>query len=218
MTKVGKCLVVFAVGASFAFLGFAWVSLMGGPSWDAERGALPEYTIEKGAEPDGKWTVQDRVTGESVTVPSPTVQASAIVAARNDLKKKQEEEIKRLKDQTATDKQQFAEMRKFNEADAKALEARVKDLGAQLNDLNAKILKLSTEIVQRSQEAQAVRTEAAKRREDVYRLSHELEEIRADNFRADELQRKLNDQLVRLNGVVAALENRNKQLHEQIGK
>ncbi len=83
MTKFGKCLVVFAVGASFAFLGFAWVSMMGGPNWDAEAAALPDYTIQKTGD---KWTVNERVGGASVSVQRSTVEAAAIIAAREDLR------------------------------------------------------------------------------------------------------------------------------------
>lgn len=216
MTKLGKCLVIFVVGASFAFLGFAWVSMMGGPNWNAEAAALPGYAIEKGEGPEGKWSVTDRVTGKSVPVKSPGVQASAVVAAREDLEKKQREEITALQKQTDDYKAKLANVRKFNEADVKALEARVKDLTGQLDELNAKILKMSSDVVKRSQDTQAVRAEAAKRREDVFRLTRELEEIQADKFRSDELQKKLNDQLVQLNGVLTTLESRNKQLRQQL--
>src|SRR5256885_1700601 len=115
MTKLGKCLVVFAVGASFAFLGFAWVSLMGGPNMEAEAGALPEYTIQKEDGPDGKWTVKDRVSGRSVTVAAANVQAAALIAARRDLKKQQDDELKKLQDETAKDKAKLAEVKKQNE-------------------------------------------------------------------------------------------------------
>ncbi len=86
MTKFAKCLVVFAVFASFAFLGFAWVSMMGGPNWDAEASALPDYSIQKSGD---KWSVTERVGGATVSVPRASVEASAIIAARDDLQKKQ---------------------------------------------------------------------------------------------------------------------------------
>ena len=182
MTKIGKCLVVFVVGASFAFLGFAWVSMMGGPNWDAEAAALPDYTIQKSD--DGRWTVTERVGAASVSVqPSSTVEAAAIIAARDDLQKKQQAEIDRLKKETKDFQADTAEIQKFNAADVKALAARVQELNQQLEGLNTKILNLSNDVVKRSQEAQAIRTEAAKRREDVFRLTRELREIRADNFR-----------------------------------
>jgi predicted RNase H-like nuclease (RuvC/YqgF family) len=213
MTKFGKCLVVFAVGASFAFLGFAWVSMMGGPNWDAEAAALPEYTIEKSAD---KWTVKERVGGAAVSVPRSTVEASAIVAAREDLQKKQEAEINRLQQETKDFQAATAEVRKFNAADVKALEARVAELNGQLEGLNTKIMNLSNDVVKRSQEAQAIRTEVTKRREDVFRLTRELREIRADNYRADDMQKRLHDQLVQLNGVELALKSRNKQLRSEV--
>jgi hypothetical protein len=44
-----------------------------------------------------------------------------------------------------------------------------------------------------------------------------LSEIRTDHFRSEELERKLRDQLVRLDGVIANLESRNQQLREAAG-
>jgi chromosome segregation ATPase len=216
MTKFAKCLVVFVVGASFAFLGFAWVSMMGGPNWDAEAAALPGYEFTKGT--DGQWKVTERATGQAVAVSQyPTVRASAILAARKDLADKQEAEIKKLKAPTADYKTRLAEAKKFNDVDSKAMEARVQQLNVQLDSLHKKILELSGEVVKRSQDTQAIRTEAAKRREDVFRLTRELTEIRTDHFRSEELERKLRDQLVRLDGVIASLESRNKQLREAVG-
>jgi chromosome segregation ATPase len=213
MTKFAKCLVVFAVFASFAFLGFAWVAMMGGPNWDAEAASLSDYTIQKSGD---KWTVTERVGGASVNVSRASVEAAAIIAARDDLQKRQKAEIDRLTSETKEFKAKAAEIRKLNAADVKALEARVAELNQQLEGLNTKILSLSNDVVKRSQEAQAIRTEATKRREDVFRLTRELKEIRADNFRADEMQKKLRDQLVQLNGVELALEIRNKQLRGDV--
>jgi SMC interacting uncharacterized protein involved in chromosome segregation len=215
MTKFAKCLVVFAVGASFAFLGFAWVSMMGGPNWGAEAAALPGYEFTKGE--DGKWKVTERATGQSVTVKSPTVRAAAILAAREDLTKRREDEIKNLSGPTAAYKKKLDEAKQFNAADTKAMEARVKELNAQLEALNTQILALSSNIVKQSQNVQQVRDEAAKRRADVFRLTRELAEIKTDHFRSEELERKLRDQLVRLDGVIASLESRNKQLREAVG-
>jgi predicted RNase H-like nuclease (RuvC/YqgF family) len=215
MTKFAKCLVVFAVGASFAFLGFAWVSMMGGPNWDAEAAALPGYEFTKAE--GGSWTVRDRATGQAITVKSPTVRASAILAAREDLAKKQDDETQKLSGPTAKYKKNLADAQKLNQADTKAMEARVQQLNTQLENLNAKILELSGDVVKRSQEAQLIRNEAAKRREDVFRLTRELAEIHTDQFRSEELERKLRDQLVRLDGVIVNLESRNQQLREAVG-
>jgi predicted RNase H-like nuclease (RuvC/YqgF family) len=213
MTKLGKCLVVFAVGASFAFLGFAWVSMMGGPNWDAEAHALPDYTIQKSGD---SWKVTERVGGAPVSVSKASVEAAAVVAARQDLEKKQKDEISRLEKETKDFRAKTDEIKKLNAADLKALQARVAELNKQLEDLNTKILNLSNDVVKRSQEAQAIRTEATKRREDVFRLTRELHEIRADHYRADDLQKRLRDQLIQLNGVELALENRNNQLRHDV--
>lgn len=215
MTKLGKTLVVFAFGASFAFLGFAWVSLMAGTNWDAEAAALPGYSIQKGEGPDGKWTAVDRVTGKAVSVPTGNVEASAVIAVRKDLDKQQKDEIAAANSEAETYAKRLAEVHKYNEADTKALQTRVQVLTSQLEELNKTILSLSNDVVKRSQEAQALRTEATKRREDVFRLTRELAEIQADHFRSGELAKKLQDQLARLEGAVTGLESRNKQLREE---
>jgi chromosome segregation ATPase len=212
VTKFGKCLVVFIVAASFAILGFAWVSANGGPNWDAEARALPEYTIEKSS---GKWSVTDRETGTAVSVQQPSVEAAAVLAARKDMKTKMDKEAAELKTDTDACRAKLVKARNDNEADVNALEARVKELNEQLTTLDDKILGLSNEVVKHSQDAQAIRTEVAKRREDVYRLSRELEELRGDKFRADQLASRLRDQLYRLAGVVMTLETRNRQLRAQ---
>jgi chromosome segregation ATPase len=160
--------------------------------------------------------VKERVGGASVSVSRGSVEASAVIAAREDLQKKQQAEIDRLKKETKAYKDETAEIKKLNAADVKALEARVAGLHQQLENLNAKVLALSNDVVKRSQEAQAIRTEATKRREDVFRLTRELKEIRADNYRADELQKRLRDELTQLNGVELALVSRNKQLHSDV--
>jgi chromosome segregation ATPase len=212
MTKLGKSLVVFIVAASFAVLGFAWVSGNGGPNWDSEAAALPEYTIQKS---DSKWSVTDRETGAAVSVQQPTVEAAAVLAARKDLKSKMDKEAADLKKDAENYRAQVVKVRKDNETDVKALDARVKELIGQVAALDEKILGLSNDVVKHSQEAQTVRTEVAKRREDVFRLVRELEEIRADKFRADQLASRLRDQLYRLSGVATALEGRNRQLKSQ---
>ncbi len=214
MTKIAKCLVVFVVGASFAFLGFAWVSMMGGPNWEAESAALPGYQISKGD--DGKWKVTERATGQNISVPNATVRASAILAARKDQADKRDAEINALKKPTEAYKKKLDEAKKLNEIDTKAMEARVQQLDKQLQDLNTKIINLSQDVVKRSLDARAVRDEASKRREDVFRLTRELAEIHTDHSRSEELERKLRDQLVRLDGVIINLESRNKQLREAI--
>jgi hypothetical protein len=217
MTKLGKCLVVLAVGVAFAFLGFAWVSMMGGPNWEAEAAALPNYAFQKSEGPAPKWSVKEADTGENVNVPAVGTQAAAVIAARRHLQQKQQAEIDRLQKETESYKQKLGQVRAMNETDVKALAARVEELVGQLAALNDKILSLSNEVVKRSQEAQALRTEVTKRREDVFRLTRELDEIRGDQFRADELQKKLHDQLTRLEGTLATLEERNGQLRRQVG-
>lgn len=126
MTTVSKCLVVFAVAASLAFLGFAAAVLQGGANLKAqlkdpllrdyvfetavskEKGTT--YSVKKrkpesgAAQPaDGEEVAEgdeeaagSAPTGESLQRDS-AVLAQVIIAARKDLKKEQDDEKERLR-------------------------------------------------------------------------------------------------------------------------
>jgi len=214
MNKYSKPLVVFTAAASITFLAFSAVSTVGGPNWDAEAELLPDYKIEAVEGETTTWKVTNNRTGQAVSTTAPEVYAAAIIAARKDIDKLQGAEIARLNEETTEVKARLAEAIKLREADVQAMAQREANLSAQLDAVNKKILDTQNAAVAKSQEAQAIRADAEKRREDVYRLKRELEEIKADRYQALEHQKKLQDYLTRLEGVIGPLERRQEELEQ----
>ncbi len=212
MNIYGKILVVFTAAASITFLGATAISLLGGPNWSAEAAELPGYTIEEVAGEKPTWKVTERVSGQNIPVTKSEVHAAAIIAARKHLGTELDKKTQANNAKTTELKNQLAEAVKLREMDIEAMKKREAELAAQLEEVNQKIVTTQTETVRKSQEAQSIRAEAGKRRGDVYRLKRELEEIRAEQYTANEQLKQLRDSLIRLDGVIQPLERRQKQL------
>ena len=212
MNKYSKPLVVFTAAASITFLGFSAVSLVGGPNWSAEAALLPDYSIEAVEGDKVTWKVTERLTGANVPVQKSEVEAAAIIAARKHLGAKLDNEAKSLTAKTQEARTKLTEAVKLREADTAAMKKRETEMAAQFEAVNQKSLDSQNQAVRKSQEAQAVRAEAEKRREDVFRLKRELDEIRVDLFRTVEQLKKLQDHKIRLDGVIGPLERRQEQL------
>jgi chromosome segregation ATPase len=213
MNKYSKPLAVFIAAAAFTFLGFAAVSSVGGTNWNAESEQLsPAYTIESVPGDKITWKATDNVTGKAVNPSKPEVQASAVIAARRDLDKKQKEEIGKLNAATAEANGKRETAEKLRTLDTEALKKRAEELQTKLAEVNKQILDIRGESIRKAQESQAIRAEAERRRGDVYRLERELAEIEADLYQATEHQKFLRDHLERLNGMIGPLERRHEQL------
>jgi len=125
---------------------------------------------------------------------------------------KLDNEAKSLTAKTQEARTKLTEAVKLREADTAAMKKRETEMAAQFEAVNQKSLDSQNQAVRKSQEAQAVRAEAEKRREDVFRLKRELDEIRVDLFRTVEQLKKLQDHKIRLDGVIGPLERRQEQL------
>lgn len=99
-------------------------------------------------------------------------------------------------------------------ADIAALEQSVSALSDTLTRQEQTRDQLSRDLQALMVETTEVRNETTDRREDVMRLQNELEELRTDKFRLEELQRILTDRLVRLQLENQALEVRLQQFQE----
>ena len=125
MTTVSKCLVVFAVAASLAFLGFASAVLQGGPNYQSQlkdpmlNGYVFETTKVQKATEEMKagttiYTVKTRRpiqdadgnSAEEVLEQDSPILTKVIIAARTHLKKKQEDELQRIREGYKDDDEQ----------------------------------------------------------------------------------------------------------------
>ena len=233
MTKFGQVLTVCIAAASVAFMAFAVASTVGGPNWYGDEGiqALPDYLFELAPgtpETPPTWSVKTRRTQESVP-PTTPILAHAVLAARRDLTKKQIAQTSELDSQInnvpspvmpanngnpamITLAEKIALSEKANDDDLKAMATREIELVAEFKALQAEIAAITDKIITTTQESQTTRAEADRRREDVFRLQNQIEEIYTDRFRAIEQQKKLRDLLVRLRGSIARAQRRKNQL------
>lgn len=216
MTTIGKVLVIVTAAASLAFLGFAAVTLVGGPNWEAEATQLPDYIIERVEGEVPTWSVKTRRTGESVAQGLKSLSA-AVVAARKDLKQKQETKLGQINGDIPKVEQDLKATKQAIEVDIQAMDRREAELVAELTTLNNRIEQLSEDGLAKSREAQAVRIEVEKRREEVFRLRNLLSALQTDHFRSDDQARKLHELLTRLQGDIDRLERRYEQLKQQLG-
>jgi len=219
-TTFSKCLSVFVAVAALLFLGFAAVSLVGGPNWAARNADLTGYEFElsEGENPEWSWT---RRSDQQKSKTNPPILPAAIVAARADLKTKQDAQIQELKQQITAAKAKQIEADKLIAEDEVALANRQKLLLAerrQIHDeIEAQQQKNTGKITKGTDQTpgtQSIRDEITLRREDVYRLRAQLEEIQTDRYRATRQMEKLEDLLTQLQGDIKKLERRQEQLKQ----
>ena len=212
MTTFGKIFTIFITLASLAFMGFAVVTYHGGPNYQAEQvEKLPDYVLKVSTDKPPKWAVETRRLAETVNT-STTTLPGVIVAARKHLDQQLDEEIKPLDGEILAVEARIAEAKKLIEIDLAGLKKREKELQAELDALLVEIKDVSDQGIKKSQESYAVRDETARRREDVFRLWNQLEEIRTDYYRAVAQAEKLDDLLIRVRGSIDRSQRRNDQL------
>ena len=234
MTTVSKCLVVFAVAASLAFLGFASAVLQGGPNYESQLKdpMLNGYVFETTKNKDGKitYTVTTRrpqadAEGklvEKVLEKGSPVLTKVIIAARNHLKSQQEDELQRIRREVDGYEEKGRKIpglqEKINRAiqeideDKEAFQKRAALLVADLQRIQKAISDVTETAQNETAKAEQLQITATRRREDVYRLKNQLEEIETDIFRADKQRENLQDLLIRVQSKVQRLQRRNKQL------
>lgn len=212
MTKISKSLCVFVLVACLAFMGVAAVTSIGGANWHIERDQLTgDYTFETTLGETTTYAVKSRQTDQQLTA-SPKSLAATIIAARKDLVEVQKKKIEALQTETTTFKTQHQMWTSLTAADEAAMTVRCDQLASELATLNQQIDGAAKQNIAKVEKTQnTLRTNEA-RREEVYRLLAQLDEIRTDRFQINEQQKRLRDLLIRKQGVVSRLKRRQVQL------
>ncbi len=212
MTKISKSLCVFVLVACLAFMGVAAVTSIGGANWHIERDQLTgDYTFETTLGETTTYAVKSRQTDQQLTA-SPKSLAATVIAARKDLVEVQKKKIEALQTETTTFKTQHQMWTSLTAADEAAMTVRCDQLASELATLNQQIDDASKQNIAKVEKTQnTLRTNEA-RREEVYRLLAQLDEIRTDRFQINEQQKRLRDLLIRKQGVVSRLKRRQVQL------
>jgi len=216
LTTISKCLAVFTVVASVLFLGVAVISTAAGPNWAGDIEELPEFVFtETKSESGTTWGVKSRSDAEFSKT---GILPEAIVAARKELKTKQDDRINELRAQITAVTARLAGAKQLIEVDLKAIGTRIVQLSTDLADINQQILDKTSAGTKTAEEISQVQANTETRREEVIRLQAKLEEIRADKFRAKEQQKRLIDLLARVTGNIDRVERRNQQLRKSLNK
>lgn len=102
--------------------------------------------------------------------------------------------------------------------DIAAVQSQIARLQAILGNLNNQREQASKTLQDLIVQTTAVREETTDRRQDVMRLQNELEELRTDKFRLEQIRRVLTDRLVRLQLENQALDLRMQQLQSLVNQ
>lgn len=212
MTKISKSLCVFVLVACLAFMGVAAVTSIGGANWNIERDQLTgDYTFETTLGETTTYAVKSRQTDQQLTA-SPKSLAATVIAARKDLVEVQKKKIEALQAETTTFKTQHQMWTTLTAADEAAMTVRCDQLASELATLNQQIDDISKQNIAKVEKIQNTLQTSAARREEVFRLLAQLDEIRTDRFQINEQQKRLRDLLIRKQGVVSRLKRRQVQL------
>lgn len=200
--------VVLAISA-VAFMGVSVAAYFGRPNPVAEMGAaeIAEYNFQVSPGAEANWTVKSGY-GENVTSKPVGTPYEAVLFAYSDKSSKLKAETAEMNALTSKLREQITEARESQAADIAALQKRIEAVSKFVSDADAALMQRSQELQKLSVETADTRRETSKRREDVTRLQSELDELRTDKFRLEQIQKTLTDRLIRLQLENQALELR----------
>lgn len=216
VTRLSKILVVFVTTASIAFMGFALAVSNAGPNWSAQANELEDYIFTLAPKTETQpatWSVQQRTATDQIG--SSPVLPKLIGQALDDGKRRNDEELAEIEPKIPPLEQQIAAMEQVISIDKTGLDNRDKQLLAAYKQLETDIQQVALAGDRLAQEAIRVRTMAELRRESVFRLLRELEQIETDHFQLGEQKRRLLDLLFQTEGLRIRLRDREKQLIAQ---
>ncbi|MBI1313142.1 hypothetical protein GC176_17770 [bacterium] len=210
LQRFSKILVVFVATASVAFMGFALALNNSGPNWQAEAEALDDYTFTFTPGENPTWTAKYRNDTQQIG-PSPQLGA-VVVKAYADAEKRNKDataaitpNIQPLIDRTKA-------INQFVAQDTVAIGVRDKQLLDEVAALDEQIKSTGLQGDRFAEQAITIRTETDRRRESVFRLTRELDQIETDQYFQDGQKRRLLDRLHQLEGLRLRLQQRHQQL------
>ena len=212
MTNISKSLCVFVLALCLAFMGVAAVTSLGGANWPIERDQITgDYAFETTPGETTTYAVTSRRGDKQLSTGSKSL-AATVIAARKDMVSHQSQQIDALKTETETFVAQENEWATLTAADEASMTARCDELASELATLNQLIDDASKENIATVEKTQGTLRKNEARREEVYRLLAQLDEIRTDLFQINEQQKRLRDLLTRKRGIVNRLKRRQVQL------
>lgn len=215
MTRIGKILAIFVAIASLSFVGFAIATVFGGPDWQSVMQAkyFDGYRISKSTGPDATWTA---IRGsDEQQVASSKVLPEVLSKVMDEVHSSNQQKIQELQAKLPVLEARVAELAAAREADKKALDLYVERRRAEVNKVREQNETVSAQVVTATTEAQKLENLIAARREDILRLKQQVEELRGDLFRLQEIEFQLDNLRNQVDGTLANARVREKLLKER---
>jgi chromosome segregation ATPase len=214
MTRIGKILVVLIAVVSLAFAGFAMLIFYAGPNYREMAGQIEGYkfTLSSGENPT--WSAV-RARGDS-QVASDKSLAKVIDAVLADKLKAIQDESTDYKNRIPPLTEELEKTKAANEADLPALTEYIAAQRTRLEALNAQVAQLQSQVLAETANAQKLENIASARRDDVFKLNGQLTEVRTDKFRLEAIKRQLAEELEQVIGNIERAEERQKKLEQDV--
>lgn len=217
LSALPKIATVCLTIASVAFMGMSMAAYYGRPDPMAEITSpeLANYKFEAPLDAAGSWSVTPSI-GENQTASTHGTAYAAILDGYTKESSRLSSESTEMNDLTTQLRARLNEIRTNQQEDLSAIERRAEFLKQLIDQADAEQAQESEKFQKLSVDTRALRDETSRRREDVIRLQNELEELRTDRFRLEEIRRVLTDRLLRLELENQALDRRFEQLNNSV--
>jgi hypothetical protein len=210
LQRLSKILVVFVATASVAFVGFALALNNAGPNWTAEAESLTDYTFTYTPGENPTWAATYR--NDTQQVGSNRNLGAVVVKAYADAKRRNDEATSAITPQIQPIVDRTTAIAAFVAQDTGAIRIRNDQLLAEIKKLDDQIADTGLQGDRHAEQAITIRTETERRRESVFRLTRELEQIENDNYFQLGQRQRLLDRLHQLEGIRLRLQQRHQQL------
>lgn len=222
MGNISRILAVASAVLSVAFLGFALVTTrIGGPNWESEATMLAPtssdpagYVFTKSLGENAQWTAAS-TSGE--TVKTAKVLPDAVVAAYDHKLAAVKAQLTALTDEQPQLEQRKAALEAAIATDTVALQQAVVEREQFLEQLRQQYSTLSQQVVQKTDEGQQIETTVEARRMDVFRLENQLELLKTDDARIEQIQQQMVDLIRQIDADLAKATRRQEQLESRLG-
>jgi len=219
MNSFGKILVVFVTACSLGFVAFTLSLVAGGPNWKSEiesEDLANEFIFSAAAgEKRPTYSAKIRKTDKAVGTASGVLPEVIIAVRAKQLEAAKDEEA-RLTAEVNRMEPLIKEIKALIPPDRAGMAVRAGMLEKTLTQISAEIQTVTQEIANKAAAIQQVQKIAQERRDEGFRLKNQLELMRTDLFVAQQQQRILEDELVRVEENLKRLERRGKQLQSQV--
>ncbi|MHC4878550.1 MAG: hypothetical protein ACYTGL_19050 [Planctomycetota bacterium] len=210
LNRLSKVLVVFVATASLAFMGFAFALNNAGPNWQAEAESLDDYTFTFTPGENPTWSGTYR--NDSQQVGTDRNLGAVVVKAYADAKRRNDEAAGAITPQIQPLKDRTTAITGFVAQDTVAIDKRHQQLLAEVTAIDEQIKSTGLDGDRFAEQAITIRTETDRRRESVFRLKRELDQIETDQYFQLGQRRRLLDRLHQLEGILLRLRQRHQQL------